>query len=181
MQPVIFVIGKPQHGKSTVRTFLSERLKLRGASCSDTILAVIENDLGKEKFAEWMKLPKEQRRSTLIKVGDALCGLGQLKEAVAEDPGYYVGPSALIRALFHSGVRIIDGVRRRIELADAIKHLEWCGVPYRVIRVTRPGGPEIADNTEDLSAYVDTEIVNDGTIVDLCQKLDKLFPMQNAA
>lgn len=185
--PVFIIVGKPHAGKSTVRNTISVLTELKGGSCSDVIyhfLAKARNTT----VEELKKLPKEELRADLIKLGDELCGIGPLKvlESVEHADDIYRGPSALVRMLFLSRYRVIDGVRRRLELQNAREHIEWLGIRVIVFHVERPGYESPKDNTEDLKDMADIHLVNDGTAQDLCTKVEqemiKLFPpsLENA-
>ena len=77
--------------------------------------------------------------------------------------------------LYHNNYNIIDGVRRRLELQHAIQHLEWNGIRVLSIFVSKPDGPTIPDNTEDLSDLCDEQVLNDGTVEDLEKKLVEIL------
>lgn len=173
--PVIIVLGPPGHGKTTAREILVKLTGLRGGSCSDVIYHILAARR-KVSIESLRQLPKEQIRPALIELGDWLCGqIGTLSEASKNtelsDEIFFRVPSALVRVLFLNDVRVIDGVRRRIELQDALKHLEWLGIRTLVLFVHRPGGPKIADNTEDLTEFADEILPNDGTPAELEEKL----------
>lgn len=177
--PVIFVVGPVGHGKTTVREIFVRLLKpLRGASCSDVIYHFLS--VRKGVSVEALKaLPKEQLRPELIEAGDFLCGsIGELKEAPSNkeiDGVVYRHPSALIRTLYMNGYNVIDGVRRRLELQDATKHLEWNGVEQLTVHVFNPRAPAITDNSEDLRDLADEQLVNDGTEAELEAKIDAIL------
>ena len=180
--PVILVVGPCGHGKTTTREIISQLTELRGASCSDVIYHVLAQRRN-VSVDSLRQEPKEALRPALIELGDFLCGqIGQLKEAPVNDVDsvMYRGPSAIIRALYLNGVTVIDGVRRRLELKDAIEKFEWLGIKALVIHVERPGGPKIDDNTESLKDAADECITNDGTPLELREKvivlLKKYFP-----
>lgn len=170
--PVIFLIGPPGHGKTESRKILSEITHLKGQSTSEVIYAYLAERRG-TTIAELKKIPKEELRAELIKAGDYLCGqVGQFGDAPAEiDSQLYRIPSALVRMLYLAGHNIIDGVRRRLELSDAIKHLEWNGVRSLVLWIQRPAAPIIKDNTELSPLDAHLIIDNDGTLEELRGKL----------
>lgn len=177
--PVIFVIGPVGHGKTTVREILVKLLRpLRGASCSDVIYHFLA--VRKGVSVESLKaLPKEQLRPELIEAGDFLCGqIGALKELPkndAVDKEVYRHPSAIIRTLYMNHYNIIDGVRRRLELVHAKDHLDWCGVEQLTLHVSATGKEHIDDNSEDLLALADEQIVNDGTPEELEAKVSAIL------
>lgn len=187
--PVIFVVGKPQHGKTTIRDIVSQKTGLRGGSCSDVVYHYLA--ARRQVSVEALRQePKEALRPTLIQAGDFMCGIREQPPEEAPvnpepDAEIWRHPSALIRCLYLNGVNVIDGVRRRLELLHAREALEWVGVRSAVIFVDRPGGPQIADNTEDLREFATVTISNDGTINDLETKvleaLTALFPPPAAA
>ena len=171
--PVFFVVGPAGHGKTTVREILARLVRLRGGSCSDVIFHFLALRRG-VPIEELRAIPKEDLRPDLIKAGDFLCGTGELTEVAPNaklDQEVYRHPSALIRTLYMNGYNVIDGVRRRLELTHAKDHLDWNGIEQCTILVTSPNGPEIPDNTEDLSDLADERIVNDGTPVELEAKI----------
>lgn len=168
--PVFFFIGPPQHGKTEARLQASEITGLPGASCSDVIHAFLAARM-KSTVAKWREQDREVRRPAEIEAGDYLCGhIGHLN-LVAFDPtvdkDFYRCPSGLIRPLVQRGVRLIDGVRRRLELSDAVNHLDWNGIPSVTIWVERPGAPDIRDNTELTREHATEHIVNDGDLAQL--------------
>jgi len=168
----VVIIGPPHHGKTEVRKYICEVTGWFGASTSDAIYALLAHSLGCEE-SELRAKPKEEVRPKLIEFGDYLCMAGELKLLTPgeKEAQYYRGPSALSRALFHAGVRVSDGIRRRLELKDLRDKLEWLGVPLVVIWVERPGHPTVKDNTEVTSADADVVIVNDGSLDDLRSKV----------
>ncbi len=165
--PVIFFIGPPQHGKTESRKLACEITGLEGASCSDVIHAFIAARL-KMSVQDWRNIPREERRQAEIEAGDFLCGsIGKLSTVALDgtvDGEFFRIPSGIIRVLFHRGIRVIDGVRRNLELDQARAHLEWLGIRSIVIWVERPGHATIADNTELTAAQADEKIVNDGDL-----------------
>jgi len=182
--PALYIfIGPPQHGKTTARRVFSELTGLPGASCSDVIFALLARHTGTPE-PELRAADKEVLRPKLIEFGDYLCGsIGKLElvgeptpEARPHTEALYRGPSALVRALFHAGFRVIDGVRRRLELRDVRDRLEWLGLRTIVVWVERPGAPPIKDNTELSREDADVVIVNSGSTDDLRQKISSLVP-----
>lgn len=186
---VLFVIGRPQHGKSTVRKALCELLGLRGGSCSDIVYRFLASWRG-TTVEQLRMIPKEILRPALVAAGDYFVGardsLDEPKAAGCDidETALHRVPSALIRVHFHHGARVIDGVRRRSELVHARDVLTWFGYRSLVIYVDRPGGPAIEDNTEDLRDLADEVITNDGTEEQLTgpkvrEVLDKYFTRSN--
>jgi hypothetical protein len=178
--PVIFFIGPPKHGKSTARNIVCELTGLVGASCSDFIYHFLA--LRKKVDVSVLRaIPKETFREELIECGDWMCKvepIHSLNEKAADpdiDGELYRCPSAIVRALYHSGVRVIDGVRRRTELNHAREHLDWCGVRTLVFWVQKPGGPKVKDNTDITKEFADEVVVNDGSIIELRTKLASLL------
>lgn len=190
--PVILICGPAGHGKTTAREILARIMQLRGGSCSDVVYAYLARIQGAKaeetaaKIAELRAQDKETLRPTLVKIGNWLCGdVGNLKEDTSlvyaedsdahRDDDLYRVPSSLIRMLYHNNYNIIDGVRRRLELQHAIQHLEWNGIRVLSIFVSKPDGPTIPDNTEDLSDLCDERVLNDGTVEDLEKKLVEIL------
>lgn len=168
--PIFFFIGPPQHGKTEARKLAAEITGLQGASCSDVIHAFLAARMN-STVEKWRAQDKEKRRAAEIEAGDFLCGhIGTLNLVAFDgtvDDDFYRCPSGLIRPLVQRGIRLIDGVRRRIELADAVNHLDWNGIPSVTIWVERPGAPNIKDNTELTREHATEHIVNDGDLAQL--------------
>lgn len=184
--PVFLITGPAGHGKTTVRNVIAALSGNKGASCSD----VIDHHIATKKgisVEELRKIPKEDRRAEQVKMGDWLTGQDGIRDAseiTPEEKELYRAPSALVRTLFFSGYRVIDGVRRRLELQEAVDRLNWCGFPTKVLYVVNPNGPKIQDNTEDLRDLADHVIENSGTKNDLALRthalLNVLFPEPEA-
>ncbi len=175
--PVIFVVGPVGHGKSAAREILARLTHLKGASCSDVIYAFLafRKDVSQESLRA---LPKESFRPQLIEAGDFMVGtLDAVNEQTAKsaelDASIYRRPSALIRTLYQNGYNVIDGVRRRAELVEAVDHLDWNGIRSLVIHIHDPRKPRIADNSELLSDLCQVSLTNDGTLEQLEEKLKK--------
>lgn len=172
--PMFIFIGHPQHGKTTARKIFCDLTGLSGSSCSDVIYALLARQKNIPE-AELRAFPKETIRKELIEFGDYLCGsIGKLELVKPEKPFHddlYRAPSALVRVLYHSGRRAIDGVRRRLELQEVKDRMEWLGIGTVVFWVERPGAPVIADNTAVTAKDADFVIVNDGDPAALKAKL----------
>ncbi len=172
--PVLFLVGPVGHGKTTAREILVRLTHQRGASCSDVIYHFLaqRNNVSVEQLKQ---IPKEELRPKLVEAGDFLCGTLEGIHEVAKneevDKEVFRHPSALIRTLYMNGYNIIDGVRRRLELEDARKHLEWNGVRSFIFHIHDPRKPLLKDNSEDLTGLADNLISNDGTESDLEIKL----------
>ncbi len=168
--PVIVVIGPPQHGKTQARRILSELTFLKGESTSTIIYHFLANRR-KVSVQSLQQQPKELLRPELIEAGDFLVGKIDKIFTPAEDPEIdgivYRIPSGLIRTLYMSGYNIIDGVRRKTELTEAVDRLAWNGVKTLVIWIERSGVETIADNTELTQADAHEVVRNDGTPEDL--------------
>ena len=80
-------------------------------------------------------------------------------------------PSALVRVLFHHGVRVIDGVRRPLELDNSRSVLQWFNIHTFVIWIEDPRKPHVKDNTTITKEHADAVILNDGTKDDLEKKI----------
>lgn len=178
--PVFFVIGPVGHGKTAAREILARLTRLKGGSSSDVIYAFLafRRNVSQESLRQ---LPKESFRPELIEAGDFMVGvLPRMKdndERTAEiDASIYRRPSALIRTLYMNGYNIIDGVRRRHELTEAIDHFDWNGIRTLIVHVSDPRKPIVADNSEDLKDLANEVVVNDGTLEELEAKLRALFP-----
>lgn len=170
--PVFLVIGEPQNGKSEVRKTISGLTSLKGASCSDVIYEKLAEHEG--TTVESLKIqPKESVRPRLIALGDWLCGKGgpEAAHAYPRLASFRRHPSALVMTLFESGHRIIDGIRRREELGAAIEMIASAGHQPAVLFVDRPGINRVPDNTEHLRDMADVTIVNNGSKLDLGNKV----------
>lgn len=181
--PVIFLIGPTQHGKSEARRHICALTGLNGGSCSD----VIYHWLAKQKNVSvetLQAIPKETLRPELIRAGDFLCGtiatLEEIPPGSELDSDYRI-PSLLVRTLYHNRRQIIDGVRRPLELRDAISHLTWNGVRTLTIWIQDPRKEVVQDNTHVTSADADEVVSNDGDTEELKAKLaailEKHFPV----
>ncbi len=183
--PVIIVIGPPHHGKTETRKILSELTFQKGESTSTIIYDFLAKRRG-ITVDELKKTPKDELRPELIEAGDFLVGkIDKIKLDPVDDTLdkiVYRIPSTLLRILYLSGVNVIDGVRRKQELSDSIKHLEWNGVRSLVIWVERPGVEILQDNTELTQTDAHEVVQNDGTLEDLKEKmkvvLEKYFGKQ---
>lgn len=168
--PVIIVIGPPHHGKTEARKILSELTFLKGESTSTIIYNFLAHRR-KVELADLLKVPKEDIRPELIEAGDFLVGKIDTIALDAVDPEIdklvYRIPSALIRTLYMSGYNVIDGVRRKTELKEAVDHLNWNGVRSVIIWIERPGADTIQDNTELTQQDATDVVFNDGTLEDL--------------
>jgi hypothetical protein len=69
------------------------------------------------------------------------------------------------------GIRAIDGVRRRDELAEAKQIFAWMNVPVVTFWVERTGADTLRDNTEVTSGDADIVLLNDGDPSELKGKL----------
>lgn len=100
----IAIIGRAQSGKTTFANYLSKYLNLKSSNTSDWLIEV--EKFRREKLAsilpemsECSKFDKEQNRSWLIALGDAVC---------------HIQPDFLIEQAFKRG-DIITGIRRKEE------------------------------------------------------------------
>lgn len=169
--PVLFLIGPPGHGKTAARKILCALTSVKGGSTSAAIYSFLAMR-SKTPVAELEKIPKEEFRAKLIEAGDFMCGATPAMSEPSEYDGeVYRCPSILVRMLYTSGYNIIDGVRRKIELAHAKDHLDWNGVPSFTIWIEKSQGPVIPDNTELTALDADEVIFNDGTLDDLQKQL----------
>ena len=176
---VIFIIGPAEHGKTTSRKIVCDKLKLRGASCSDVVYSTLAERDGiplKDLYAK----PKEEIRPQLIALGDWMTGGTELLELPPPKDDkldkemkeqFWRMPSALVRVLFHHGVRVIDGVRRPLELDNSRSVLQWFNIHTFVIWIEDPRKPHVKDNTTITKEHADAVILNDGTKDDLEKKI----------
>ena len=171
---VVLIVGQIGHGKSSVRAALSAASGLRGASCSDLIYEKLARKRG-VTVASLRQIPKEQLRPELVALGDWLVGVGDAASP-AGIPWYggYRGYDALVWELFDGGFRIIDGVRRRVEMLATLARFRSMGVEPVVVHVERPMVPSVRDNSEDLRDFADFHVVNDGSREELAAKVRDL-------
>ena len=159
MSTYFFLIGRPQHGKTTVSKYLS---KLRGepyGSTSDYVYVLLARKLG-TTVEELKQRPKESIRPLMVVEADALCD---------------VTPTGLVDGLVASGVRIIDGIRRRKELQMSVKKLQDQGHTVHVWWISNPRQAEILDNTAVTVEDAQACVVNDGSFELLYQKIDRML------
>lgn len=171
---VVLFIGPPRHGKTTARKILSELISQPGASCSDVIYPLLAKHL-KMTEAELRAMEKEEARPMLVEFGDYLCGqthqLSVVPGGTPNEGTYFRSPSTLFRSLYLTGIRLIDGVRRREELDEIRQILRWMNVPLVVFWVERPKAPATGDNTAVTAKDADAMLLNDGTPTQLKEKL----------
>ena len=178
MHPFAFIVVSPgpQHGKSTVRDAITALTGLKGASCSDVIYRLLSAKRGVDESA-LRELPKEALRADLIALGDWLCGFGGLDApaAMPNAEAFYRNPSFLVRSLFGDGFRVIDGVRRRGELQDAVRFFKQREIQPYVVHVERAAAPRIRDNSADLRGLADFCLKNDGTVEELNARVSSML------
>lgn len=179
----VFVIGPAQHGKTTVRKRLAQVLGVKGASCSDflyVLWSLLERGPGPGVLKE---RPKEESRPKLVALGNWITTDGDteadfpfeffpeadlffLRKLVSRHPG------ALIQAALRDGVRVLDGVRRRVELEAALPVISWFGEPPAIVWVEDPRKERIPQDNLDIPASVASHIVlNDGSLEELDEKI----------
>lgn len=159
--PVLFLTGLPQHGKSTARKFLCDRLRLSGASCSDFIYPTLAKLWGLEEAA-LRALPKEELRPHLVALGDLM---------TAQDAG------RLVDLALQDGRRVIDGIRRISEFDAAVRHAKAKGLRPISIWVSRTGAgaPHIRDNTQSTLMRLVDHRITAGSVEQLHDKLGRLL------
>lgn len=158
--PFIIVVGPAKHGKSTFRKALAARLGAEGGSCSDTIYALWAYIAG-ETVEALQQRPKDEVRATLVALGNWFTTPA---ESLAENfprgviPDTYLPnleisamekphEGSLIRQAYLSGVRVLDGVRRRKELDAVLPFFDWFDIPVRIYYVyDERKGMDPADN-----------------------------------
>lgn len=176
--PVFFIIGPVGHGKTEVRNIICKLTGFKGASCSDVIYAFLA-ERRQVPVAELFKIPKEELRPALIEAGDFMCGHGRMEEKAKDDnvdDAILRIPSCLVRSLYHCGIRVIDGVRRPLELDQSRAHLQWNNVDTCVIWVEKPAvSPGAPDNTVVSKDLADHVVINDGTKADLEIKVEAIL------
>jgi hypothetical protein len=175
---VYIFTGPPANGKSLARKIFCELTGIKGASTSDVIYALMARFAGISE-AELRETPKEELRPKLIELGNYLCGgSDDLSKNAFKDPirdSIYRGPSMLTRALFHTGFRAFDGVRRKSELEEIRYIMDWLGIQTFVLWVHRDEAPSISDNTEVTIEDATNVIANTGTPADLREKIMALL------
>jgi hypothetical protein len=175
--PFVIVIGPAKHGKSTFRRALAAKLGTKGASCSDMLYAIWAY-VAEESEEGLRKRPKDEIRSTLVALGDwyttpaatlaenfpfdklPSIHLAKLEGSEMEKPHEGV----LIQQAYRSGVRVLDGVRRKRELAAALPIFKWVGIPVLVLYVYDPRkGVDPTDNFDLRYRDANNIILNNGS------------------
>lgn len=143
----VAVIGRPQHGKTSFSRMLSELTGRKAGMTSRVILDFLGKLDGKEYGSDWHALvsPEEMNvlRKRMIVTGDALASLR---------------PHIFSETLYNEGVTIVDGIRRKEELARWCEEMDKAGTPVHRVWINRPGTPWIEDNTTVTADMADTVI-----------------------
>jgi len=150
-----FIIGLPQHGKTTTSKILEKLLGVASGSTSDYVYQALALKRGVTVEA-LRRIPKESLRPELVVTGDAICA---------------INPTGLVEGLIGQGVTVIDGVRRKAELAACAYKLKKDGHQVMVWWIENPRVPKIPDNTEVTQEDAQKVIQNDGTIAALETRL----------
>lgn len=161
MKHVFFLVGFPQHGKSTVRRKLATRLGVSGGSCSDVIYPALAALWGLPEQA-LRAMPKESLRPQLVALGDVM---------TAHDAG------RLVELSLGRGIRVLDGVRRVAEAQAGLLHARRLGFDPVVVLVTRTdaGAPVIRDNTEPRVFELANHYLTAGSLEELETNTDLLL------
>lgn len=159
--PVFFLTGLPQHGKSTARKYLCNKLQLRGASCSDFLYPELARLWGVSE-AYLRAQPKEELRPHLVALGNLM---------TAQDAGRLVGLA------LDDGRRVVDGIRRISEFDSAVRHARTRGLRPISIWVSRTGAsvPDIRDNTQSTLMRLVDHRLTAGSVEQLQDKLGRLL------
>lgn len=188
MEKFVVVIGPAAHGKSTFRTAFAEALHVEGGSCSDYIYAVWAY-LGDTTVEALRKLPKEDIRPKLVALGDWLTTPahtfrghfpfrlfpGWNPEALDKTGLPKPHPGALVQGAFNSGVRVLDGVRRRCELEASLPYFAWFNTKPLVVWVEDPRkARNPADNLDLNMDDAHRIVINKGSVEDLQEEARRL-------
>lgn len=176
--PFVIIIGPAKHGKSTFRKALADNLGTVGGSCSDTIYALWAY-IGETTVEALRAKPKDDIRTTLVALGDwyttpartlaenfphdklPSTHLEKLEGSQLEKPH----EGALIQQAYRSGIRVLDGVRRKKELAAALPFFAWFGFPVLVLYVYDPRkGRDPTDNFDMRCTDAHNIILNNGSL-----------------
>lgn len=146
---VVAVLGYPQHGKTTFSKLLSEFSGKPTGTTSQVIMGFLSEIDGKAYGKDWHasvdpSLHNEFRKRLVI-VGDALA---------------HLRPHIFSEVLYSQGCRIIDGIRRKEELQAWKTQLALEGKHLKIVWISRPDIPVIADNTSVRASDADVEITN---------------------
>lgn len=162
MYPVFCLLGHPQAGKTTTAKIIESKTKLKRGTCSDIIYDILRKLDGLPE-GDWHEvIHKEEQdavRQRLILLGNAIGD---------EIPHVYFA------SLLNRGCRIIDGVRRKKELAALESYCSDKHIPLLKVWVTRPDRPPISDNTE-LSPSDGTVMLNTESLEDLEEAVDSML------
>lgn len=175
--PFVIIVGPARHGKTTLRRTLARVLGEKGGSCSDFLYSIwsLIDQRGEEALRA---LPKEDSRPLLVALGDwlttpAASGLENFPHHLfpGADMSWFEAsrlpkpsPSALIQAAYQSGIRVLDGVRRKQELDACLPYFSWFGEKPIVIWIENPRKELVpGDNLDIPPSCADEIVINSGT------------------
>jgi hypothetical protein len=141
-----FVVGLPHSGKELTANLLSHFLNLPKAASSSIVYDALASRRGVQRW-ELEASPKVEITPDLEQMGNVMCE---------------IDPAALVAPLLRRGVRIIDGIRRRVELCAARAEAIQLGLYPVVVWLDRHGGE--FDNTEVTRGDADYIINNHGSV-----------------
>jgi len=151
-----FIIGLRESGKELVANLLSHTLGERRGATSSIIYDEVARQRGVPRW-EVESLPKDELVPELVRVGNSLCA---------------TDPSALVAPLLRRGVRVVYGIRRRVELAAARRAAATQGLTPVVVWLDRGEGSN--DNTEVSREDADYVIANHGSVGHLAKLVANL-------
>lgn len=141
MTTVICLLGEPQAGKSSAAKIITELTGWKAGTCSTIIYNVLAKLEGLPQ-GNWHDVnPPENHdsiREKLVRLGNAMSD---------EVPGIYpVG-------LLNQGCQVLDGIRRKEELAALEAHCEDYGIELIKVWISRDNRPALSDNNELLPVH----------------------------
>jgi len=153
---VFIFIGWPKSGKKLAGQLFSHAARVTHAATSSIVYEELAKERGVRPW-ELESLEKDDLVPDLVRVGNALCANT---------------PTALVAPLLKRGVRVISGVRRRVELRAARQHIRDCGLVPVIVWMDRRG--VVRDNTEVGIGDADWVIRNYGSVGYLAERVAEL-------
>lgn len=161
---VIITASGPRTGKTTVMNYICRQTELFGCSTSDIVIQEYIKKLGPSSKLtlnqiknERLKNPEKYRKE-LIEVGAWLNDQSIYPSSLAVDMGY----------------RVIEGARISDEVIYAKLNAHSKKLTCRHLHI-RSDRSDVKDSTKpDLINWADIVIDNNGTLEELCDKVDKV-------
>lgn len=181
LSPFFFIVGPAEHGKSTFRKALSEALGLKGGSCSDylySLWAYVDEGVTE---VELRAKPKPEVRPELVALGNWITtpsasfrGTFPFSRFPTAKPERLNGTgvplphrAALVQAAAWSGVRVLDGIRRKSEIESALVYFAWFGVRPTIVWIEDPRKGRTPGDNLDIDASwsgIDVHVENGGSV-----------------